>query len=69
MTAFKRFDPTEPHALSSVGWDAWAEEYAQLPQLNPTYRFSKRLLYDVIEDELRRDKALDVLDFNCGLRQ
>ena len=66
MTAFKRFDPTEPHALSSVGWDAWAEEYAQLPQLNPTYRFSKRLLYDVIEDELRRDKALDVLDFNCG---
>ncbi len=65
-TAFKRFDPTEPHALSSVGWDAWAEEYARLPGLNSTYRFSKRLLYDVIEAELRGDNALDVLDFNCG---
>ena len=65
-TAFKRFDPTEHHALSSVGWDAWAEEYARLPQLNPTYRFSKRLLYDVIEGELPRENALDILDFNCG---
>ena len=65
-TAFKRFDPTEPHALRSVGWDAWAEEYAALPRLNSTYRFSKRLLYDVIEGELRRDDALEVLDFNCG---
>ena len=65
-TTFKRFDPTEPHALSSVGWDAWAEEYAELPRLNSTYRFSKRLLYDVIEGELRKDAPLDVLDFNCG---
>ena len=64
--AFKRFDPTEPRALSSVGWDAWAEEYARLPRLNSTYRFSKRLLYEVIERELRGDEPLDVLDFNCG---
>ena len=65
-TAFKRFDPTEAHALSSVGWDAWAEEYARLPELNSTYRFSKQLLYDVIEGELHGDNVLDVLDFNCG---
>ena len=66
-TTLKRFDPTEPHALSSVGWDAWAEEYAALPRLNSTYRFSKRLLYEVIEGELRRDNALEILEFNCEL--
>ena len=65
-TEFKRFDPAESHALNSVGWDAWAEEYARLPRLNSTYRFSKRLLYRVIEDELRWSDPLDVLDFNCG---
>ena len=44
-TEFKRFDPAESHALSSVGWDAWAEEYARLPRVNSTYRFSKRQLW------------------------
>ncbi len=65
-TAFKRFDHNETRRLSSVGWDAWAEDYAQLPQNNPTYRFSKRLFYDVIDSEFGREKGLDVLDFNCG---
>ena len=65
-TAFKRFAHNETLRLSSVGWDAWAEDYAQLPRNNPTYRFSKRLFYDVIDSELGREKGLDVLDFNCG---
>ena len=65
-TAFKKFDHNETLRLSSVGWDAWAEDYAQLPRNNPTYRFSKRLFYDVLDSELGLKKGLAVLDFNCG---
>lgn len=65
-TAFKRFAHNETLNLKSIGWDAWAEDYAQLPRNNPTYRFSKRLFYDVIDSELGEEKGLDVLDLNCG---
>ena len=50
----------------AVGWDAWAEEYARLPQESAAYRFTKRLLYDIVDAELDGRGGLDVLDFNCG---
>jgi len=60
------FDPEAHHALDDTGWDAWAEEYAQLPRLNAAYRFTKQLLYDVVDREAGGRTGLRVLDFNCG---
>ena len=66
MTGYRPFDPMDAPGTSPIGWDAWAEEYAQLPRLNAAYRFSKRLLYQVVDAEVDGRRGLDVLDFNCG---
>lgn len=66
MTAFRAFDAKSAPGASAIGWDAWAVEYAELPRSNAAYRFSKRLLYQVIDSETGARRGLDVLDFNCG---
>jgi SAM-dependent methyltransferase len=66
VTAYRPFDPKDAPAASATGWDAWAEEYAELPRVNAAYRFSKRLLYQVVDSEIGGRQGLDVLDFNCG---
>jgi SAM-dependent methyltransferase len=66
VTAYRSFDASGPHATAATGWDAWAEEYAELPLRNAAYRFSKRLLYQVVDAEIDGRHGLDILDFNCG---
>lgn len=51
LGALTRLDPTDGSASAPVGLDAWAEEYALLPGSNPTHRFRKGLLYDVLGSE------------------
>lgn len=66
MSAYRVFRTDDAFDTSAIGWDAWAEEYAQLPRSNAAYRFSKRLLYQVIDSEIGERTGLDILDFNCG---
>jgi SAM-dependent methyltransferase len=66
VTGYRPFDPNDAPGSSAIGWDAWAEEYAELPRTNAAYRFSKRLLYEVVDTEIGGRPSLDVLDFNCG---
>jgi SAM-dependent methyltransferase len=66
VTAYQAFDPNLAPASIAIGWDAWAEEYSQLPGSNAAYRFSKRLLYQVVDEVVGGRQGLDVLDFNCG---
>lgn len=66
MTGYRPFDPNDASGTSTIGWDAWADEYAELPRSNRAYRFSKRLLHEVVDAETSRRRGLDVLDFNCG---
>lgn len=66
VSDYRAFDPLHAPRAGAIGWDAWAEEYARLPTENVAYRFSKRLLYDVVDREIDGRRGLDVLDFNCG---
>jgi SAM-dependent methyltransferase len=64
--SYRPFDANDAPSSSPIGWDAWAEEYAELPRSNAAYRFSKRLLHEVVDAEIDGRRNLDVLDFNCG---
>lgn len=66
MTRYRAFHSNGTSDTSAIGWDAWAEDYARLPRSNAAYRFSKRLLYQVLDSETGGRRGLDVLDFNCG---
>ena len=69
---YRLFDP-EDWTMQDLrnGFDAWAEEYGQLPETNGIFRLTKALLYRLVLEEVcprlkNQDTPWRVLDFNCG---
>jgi SAM-dependent methyltransferase len=70
VVAYVPFDPLRAPASSSstVGWDAWSDDYADLGAKNAGYALGKRLLQSIVDDLAPGavGRETRVLDFNCG---
>lgn len=51
-----------------AGWDAWADDYAELGWSNPIYALGKDLLHETVDEIVPQPPSspVRVLDFHCG---
>jgi SAM-dependent methyltransferase len=66
--AYVRYQAASPPVGVATGWDAWAQEYGTLGQMNPAYGLGKELLHALVDEVSPPpgDGQAWVLDFHCG---
>lgn len=57
----------QPDLACDSGWDAYAENYAQLLVPDTIYHLTKDVIHRQLDDLLGRNASVHVLDLNCGV--